>query len=105
MVAAVRRLLRGIGTATLPGPSPQRAVGAIRLGRPRPPCAPAFTPRDLAAAAHAYDVLSRCFRNGDVATWREPRRMYEVEAQGAGSSPDLPFFDRGTWEQSVGLAP
>ena len=29
--------------------------------------------------------------------------MYEVGAQGAGSSPDLPFFDRGTWEQSVAL--
>ena len=37
------------------------------------------------------------------AAWREPRRMYEVSAQGAASSPDLPFFDRGTWNQSVTL--
>ena len=27
--------------------------------------------------------------------------MYEVTAQGAGASPDLPFFDRGTWNQSI----
>ena len=26
-------------------------------------------------------------------------------AQGAGSSPDIPFFDRGTWEQATSLGP
>ena len=31
--------------------------------------------------------------------------MYEVAAQGAASVDDLPFFDRGTWEQSVMLGP
>ena len=34
-----------------------------------------------------------------------PRRMYKVTAQGAGSAPPLPFFDRGTWEQIVELSP
>ena len=29
--------------------------------------------------------------------------MYEVAAQGAAAAPDLPFFDRGTWNQSVAL--
>jgi acyl-homoserine lactone acylase PvdQ len=55
-----------------------------------------------AATATARELTSR-FGNADVAAWREPRRMYEVEAQGAASSPDLPFFDRGTWEQAVAL--
>lgn len=27
--------------------------------------------------------------------------MYEVMAMGAAQSPDLLFFDRGTWEQSL----
>jgi hypothetical protein len=31
--------------------------------------------------------------------------MYDVSAQGAAGAPELPFFDRGTWEQSVGLGP
>ena len=43
------------------------------------------------------------FRNPNPDTWREPRRMYEVTAQGAAATPELPFFDRGTWEQSVHL--
>ena len=30
--------------------------------------------------------------------------MYEVSAQGAAATPELPFFDRGTWEQSVARA-
>jgi len=55
------------------------------------------------AARKTATVLGARFGSADVATWREPRRMYEVMAQGAGSSPDLPFFDRGTWEQSVAL--
>ena len=55
------------------------------------------------AARKTAAVLGARFGSADVATWREPRRMYEVMAQGAGSSPDLPFFDRGTWEQSVAL--
>jgi hypothetical protein len=31
--------------------------------------------------------------------------MYEVSAQGAAAIPELPFYDRGTWEQSVALGP
>jgi penicillin G amidase len=55
------------------------------------------------AAERAAAVLAQRFGTTDVAAWRAPREMYEVEAMGAGSSPDLPFFDRGTWEQSVML--
>jgi acyl-homoserine lactone acylase PvdQ len=49
--------------------------------------------------------LEKRFGTADVAKWREPRRMYEWELQGAGSPPDLPFFDRGTWEQFVEVGP
>jgi hypothetical protein len=31
--------------------------------------------------------------------------MYEISAMGAASPPSLPFFDRGTWEQSVAVGP
>jgi hypothetical protein len=31
--------------------------------------------------------------------------MYDVAAQGAGSPPALPFFDRGTYEQIIELSP
>jgi penicillin amidase len=55
------------------------------------------------AAKATTKVLSERFGSSDSDAWREPRRMYEVGAQGAGSSPDIPFFDRGTWEQSVAL--
>ena len=39
-----------------------------------------------------------------LAAWRKPRRMYEPEAQGAGSDP-FPFYDSGTWQQIVELGP
>jgi penicillin G amidase len=55
------------------------------------------------AAARTHDVMAARFRNPNPDTWREPRRMYEVTAQGAAAIPELPFFDRGTWEQSVHL--
>ncbi|HZI90203.1 MAG TPA: penicillin acylase family protein [Thermoleophilaceae bacterium] len=55
------------------------------------------------AAARTHDAMAARFRNPNPDTWREPRRMYEVAAQGAASAPDLPFFDRGTWEQSIHL--
>ncbi len=57
------------------------------------------------AAKATAAVLTDRFGSADPATWREPRRMYEVSAQGAASAPDLPFFDRGTWNQSVALGP
>ncbi len=57
------------------------------------------------AAERTHDELAARFRTTDPDTWREPRRMYEVAAQGAAATPDLPFFDRGTWQQSIGLGP
>jgi len=59
----------------------------------------------LLAAAATARVLGGRFGSSSPGAWREPRRMYDVGAQGAGSAPDLPFFDRGTWEQSVALGP
>jgi penicillin amidase len=62
--------------------------------------------RAYARAANATaSVLADRFMTADPAGWREPRRMYEVSAQGAASAPDLPFFDRGTWNQTVALGP
>ena len=57
------------------------------------------------AAADAFAELAKRFKSEDPARWRTPRRMYEVSAQGAGSAPPLPFFDRGTWEQLIELGP
>jgi hypothetical protein len=57
------------------------------------------------AAEATFAALARRFRTEDVARWREPRRMYEMTAQGAGATGELPFFDRGTWEQLVELSP
>jgi acyl-homoserine lactone acylase PvdQ len=65
-----------------------------------------LSPRSLARAAlHTDQVLTRRFHTSDVSRWREPRRMYDVSAQGAAATPELPFFDRGTWQQSVALGP
>ena len=61
-------------------------------------------PRAYVRAAKATaKALTERFGSSDPDAWREPRRMYELEAQGAASSPAIPFFDRGTWEQSVAL--
>jgi penicillin amidase len=57
------------------------------------------------AAALAFDDLHARFGTEDPRGWRAPREMYDVAAQGAGQAPPLPFFDRGTWEQVVELAP
>lgn len=57
------------------------------------------------AAADTYVILSRRFATEDISRWREPRRMYDVSGQGAGKPPELPFFDRGTSEQLLELAP
>ena len=57
------------------------------------------------AADATFAALEQRFKTRDVARWREPRKMYEVEAMGAASSPDIPFFDRGTWEQIVEVGP
>jgi penicillin amidase len=57
------------------------------------------------AAAAAFANLSARFGTDDPSRWREPRRMFKVAIQGAGSPPDMPFFDRGTYEQLVETAP
>jgi penicillin G amidase len=63
-------------------------------------------PADWRRAADAAAVnLEKRFGTPDVARWREPRRLYSWSVQGAGAPPDLPFFDRGTWEQFVEVGP
>ena len=58
-----------------------------------------------AVAAETFDALAKELGSSDPAAWRTPRTMYEVSAQGAGSPPELPFYDRGTYEQIIELAP
>jgi penicillin amidase len=55
------------------------------------------------AAQQAFADLAERFGNQDPATWREPRRMYEVGAVGATAPEPIPFFDRGTYEQFIEL--
>ena len=47
--------------------------------------------------------LAAQFGTDSPAAWRAPRLMYDVTVQGAASPPDLPFFDRGTWSQSLAM--
>ena len=47
----------------------------------------------------------RRFATADIARWREPRRKYDVAVQGAAAEPILPFFDRGTFQESIALGP
>ena len=58
-----------------------------------------------AAALETYAALLERFESSDPAKWREPRTMYEPGSQGAASMPDIPFFDRGTFEEAVELGP
>jgi penicillin amidase len=51
-----------------------------------------------AAAATAAGTLRERFGTADPAGWRTPRRRYEWSIQGAGQPPEIPFFDRGTFE-------
>jgi acyl-homoserine lactone acylase PvdQ len=66
-----------------------------------------LTPRGYRQAAKlAFRGLSSRFDSGDPAKWREPRRLYEPSAQGAGSFPEpFPFFDRGTFQHNTELGP
>jgi acyl-homoserine lactone acylase PvdQ len=58
------------------------------------------------AAKLAHRQLVKRFGPGDPARWREPRRLYETSAQGAGSFPEpFPFFDRGTFQHNTELGP
>jgi penicillin G amidase len=59
--------------------------------------------RDAAAVAAA--ALRKKFGSADPAAWRQPRRLYDGAASGAGVAPALPFFDRGTSEQIVVTGP
>jgi acyl-homoserine lactone acylase PvdQ len=65
-----------------------------------------LSPRGLRRAARLADAaLTERFKTADISAWRDPRRMYEVSPMGAATPPELPFFDRGTWLQSVALGP
>jgi penicillin G amidase len=55
------------------------------------------------AAKRTAKRLEGEFGSADPASWREPRRLYDVSAQGAAATPELPFFDRGTWSQSLAM--
>ena len=55
------------------------------------------------AATATFEALAEEFATDDVSAWREPRRLYPVGAQGAGATPELEFFDRGTWNQSIAM--
>ena len=55
------------------------------------------------AAKRTAKVLRAEFGSDDPSDWREARRLYDVAAQGAASAPELPFFDRGTWSQSLAM--
>jgi acyl-homoserine lactone acylase PvdQ len=58
------------------------------------------------AAKLAFRQLSKKFGTQDPTKWREPRRLYEPSAQGAGSFPEpFPFFDRGTFQHNTELGP
>jgi penicillin amidase len=57
------------------------------------------------AAKLAFPALEAKFGTSDPAKWRDKRLMYSPSAQGAASFDDIPFFDRGTWQQVVELGP
>ena len=55
------------------------------------------------AATDAFDALVDRFGSADPSAWREPRRLYDFEGLAGAQPPELPFFDRGTYEQIVEL--
>lgn len=55
------------------------------------------------AAAAAFVALVKRFGSGEAAHWREKRALFNQSALGAEQPPDMPFFDRGTFEQVVEL--
>jgi hypothetical protein len=57
------------------------------------------------AAGEAQKALAARFGNPDPASWRDPRKLYEVQVQGIATAPRLEFFDRGTFSQAVELGP
>jgi acyl-homoserine lactone acylase PvdQ len=57
------------------------------------------------AATRVFNQLAAKYHSSSTAKWREPRTMAEWSIQGAESPPDMPFFDRGTFEEVMELAP
>jgi penicillin amidase len=57
------------------------------------------------AAERTAQALAARFGSGDVATWREPRRTVTLFSLGGVPPLQMPFFDRGTFEQAVALGP
>jgi penicillin G amidase len=52
-----------------------------------------------------FAYLDRRFKSTDPSSWRAPRAMFPQSALGAEQPPPMPFFDRGTFEQVLALAP
>ena len=66
----------------------------------------ASTTADLVRAAGvAQEALATRFGSADPASWRDPRKLYDVRVQGIAAAPRLEFFDRGTFSQAVELGP
>jgi len=57
------------------------------------------------AAGRAGQALTARFGSADSSTWRDPRKLYEVQVQGVATPPRIEFYDRGTWSQAVELGP
>jgi acyl-homoserine lactone acylase PvdQ len=57
------------------------------------------------AAAAAFTTLAQRFQSTQPGRWREPRAMFPQSSQGAEQPPPMPFFDRGTFEEVIGLGP
>jgi penicillin amidase len=83
------------------GPSHPYEVGAAESAALRS----LTTARLVEAADHAAAALQRRFGTLDQAAWRDPRKLYDVQVQGAARKPTLEFFDRGTSQQAVALGP
>ncbi|MEA2350391.1 MAG: penicillin amidase [Thermoleophilaceae bacterium] len=54
-------------------------------------------------AAITFGKLAERFGTSNPAKWREPRHLFDWIAQGVGKPPDLPYLERGTWEQLVDI--
>ena len=57
------------------------------------------------AAGEAQKALAARFGTADPASWRDPRKLYDVQVQGVATAPRLKFYDRGTFSQAVELGP
>lgn len=88
-----RPLAGGTGSSHEYDMAPGEALGLNSLG-----------PKQYGKAAKkTAAALADEFGTSRVKSWRAPRLLYDVGAQGAAATPELPFFDRGTWSQSVAM--